>query len=516
MSRDTQNLPNALSKEEAKPTARYVYKYIVGGVVILYLALSLGSALTKRPWSDEAWFASPSLNLITDGSFGTDILETDGLSFRGMKERTYWIMPLYPLVQSGWYKAVGFGVVQMRSSAALWGLLALFACYVLVMELIADLRVALLTIVLLAFDYVFIMGASNGRMDMMCAALGLTALAAYVRLRERHLTRALAVSHTLVMLSGMTHFLGVLSLAGLLFLIVRYDLQRLQWRHAVVAVTPYLVGATFWGLYIMQDPTSFVAQFTANATTGNRMSSFTNPLASLQLEIYERYLRAYGWGAHDAGRSVMVVRFKIVTLLAYLASLLGVLLTPPLRNRSSIRTLLVLTAIYFTVLLVLDGQKLTLYLVHIVPLYTVLLAVWVVWCWTTRTFPRALIVLAVCGLTALTLGGVTLRIKADDYHRSFLPAARYLKSQSEAGATIMGSAELGFVLGFKSNLIDDVRLGYLSGKRPDYIVVDETYQRSFDSYRSNESALYGHISVTLGGESSIIYNENSYRIYSHR
>ena len=78
----------------------------------------------------------------------------------------------------------------------------------------------------------------------------------------------------------------------------------------------------------------------------------------------------------------------------------------------------------------------------------------------------------------------------------------------------MGSAELGLELGFGRNLIDDVRLGYLSGKTPDYIVVEETYQRSFDIYRMNEPQLYLHIHEALHGKSEVVYDHNYYKIYA--
>ncbi|MDX6270133.1 MAG: hypothetical protein QOD28_1356, partial [Acidobacteriota bacterium] len=40
------------------------------------LALAFGSALTKSPWSDEAWFAQAGLNLATRGEMTTPVLET--------------------------------------------------------------------------------------------------------------------------------------------------------------------------------------------------------------------------------------------------------------------------------------------------------------------------------------------------------------------------------------------------------------------------------------------------------
>src|ERR1022692_3578433 len=64
-------------------------------------------------------------------------------------------------------------------------------------------------------DFVFIMRAADGRMDMMSAALGYAALAAYLVLRNRSLNLAVFSAHSLVVLSGLTHPNGgLLSFAG--------------------------------------------------------------------------------------------------------------------------------------------------------------------------------------------------------------------------------------------------------------------------------------------------------------
>src|SRR5436309_2288758 len=83
-----------------------------------------------------------------------------------------------------------------------------------------------LTAALLAVDYSFVMGASFGCMDLMCAALGFAGLAAYLSLREKHFAWAVLVSHTLVAASGLTHFMGILHFAGLVFLTLYFDRRR--------------------------------------------------------------------------------------------------------------------------------------------------------------------------------------------------------------------------------------------------------------------------------------------------
>ncbi len=477
----------------------------------LFVALALASAVTKIPGGDEAWFASPSLNLIERGEMGTSVLE----GVPGIERRTYWVMPLSLLTQAVWYKAVGFGLLQMRATSALWGLVALLSLFCVVRELSGERRIAALAVALLSLDYVFITSASFGRMDMMCAALGFAGLAIFLRYRERNLLFAVGASQTLVVLSGLTHFNGILYFAGLVFLTLYFDRTRIGWRHIAVAAVPYIVGAGAWGVYILQEPSLFVEQFRGNATTGGRLSGLAAPWRGLQAELTNRYFVSFGFGPHSAGHSGPI-RLKILILVAYVVALAGVLATREIRAHRGLRALLLLTGIFFLIMALLDGQKLHYYLTHIVPLYTAILAVWIHRCWTRRlVVPRWLVAVCVAGFVALQVGGVLYRIKLDTYRNSYLPATAFLRQHTDARTLIMGSAILGVEMGFVDNLRDDVRLGYYTGRRPDVVVAEETYQKVFDDYRTLEPDYYRHIAEVLAG-CRVVYDRAAFKIYDCR
>jgi hypothetical protein len=78
----------------------------------------------------------------------------------------------------------------------------------------------------------------------------------------------------------------------------------------------------------------------------------------------------------------------------------------------------------------------------------------------------------------------------------------------------MGSAELGFGLGFDEHLIDDSYLGYYSGRRPDFIVVDEIYALSFQGSQVERPAIYAHINKLLTEDYKLVYDQALYRIYA--
>src|SRR5919205_2717156 len=186
-------------------TSRRLALSLAAAVVVIYLGLALGTSMSRRPWSDEGWFASPALNLATTGSMGSPVLDASSW-LPGINQYTYWVMPLHLVTQAGWYKIFGFSLLSLRMLSAFWGLVALASWFVIMRHLAEDRRIALLTSLLLALDYSFVMGASFGRMDVMCAALGFAGLTAYLTLRERHFAWAVMAGHTLVAASGLTHF----------------------------------------------------------------------------------------------------------------------------------------------------------------------------------------------------------------------------------------------------------------------------------------------------------------------
>src|SRR5262249_27324295 len=154
----------------------------------IYCAATVRIATTKEPFIDEGWFASPAYNLAFRGFMGDTVIEPTGTwlngELKGVHEYTYFVMPLDLLAQASWYRLTGFGLAQMRLLSALWGLLALAAWYVIVERITRSALAAAVTVFLLACDFTFLWSAADGRMDMMCIALGSAALAAYLALRE--------------------------------------------------------------------------------------------------------------------------------------------------------------------------------------------------------------------------------------------------------------------------------------------------------------------------------------------
>ena len=479
-------------------------------VGLLYVLLGSGSAFTKLPLCDEAWYANPAFNLSAGHSMGTTVLEAAGTPLHGLERHTYWVMPLYIVGQASVYELFGAGLLQTRLFSLGWGLILLVSWFVILRVLFRDRDgkyIALLGMFVMAIDSYLIAVGSTGRSDMMCAGLGSAALAVYLALRARSLFLALLLSDALVAASGMTHPNGILYLASLVLLVIYFDRRNIRWIHLGAAAAPYLVGAAIWSAYILQDPADFIAQFGSNART--RTSGMASPWAVIKGEAL-RYVNAYGLGSQSTG----LARIKVVMLLAYLAGIAGVLLSPSLRRDTPSRILLSMTAVTFALMVVIEGAKQDWYLVHIIPLFSALLAVWVFHCLKHRVLPASVVALAMTGFVAVNVGVVGWLLHRADYQSKYLPLVQFLRAAPNEHARIIGSAELGFQVGF-DRVNDDTRLGYYSRKTPDLIVVEQIYEGWFRKHESREPDVYRHVQATLATARKV-FDNGEYRVYSVR
>lgn len=481
----------------------------------LFLILTIGSSLTNRPQVDEAMFASPAYNLATKGFFGTTVLEIEGSPLTRIDQRTYWVMPLFLLNVSASFKAFGMSLFTMRLVSVFWGIVLLAAWYFIVLKLSDNRNIALLCLFLLAGNYTILDTASSGRMDIMSAALGFSALAVYLLWRERNLTTAIFLSQCFVVASGLTHPNGLFAFFGLIFTTLFLDFRRINLKCVAAALVPYLVGGAAFGWWVWQDAEAFRVQFVDNALMSGRMKSATSPLSGIIREFTEKYPHAYGLGANSGGHSGPIY-LKSLILIGYILGVLGVIFTKSLRQNRNYFLLLVLTAIYFVVMSLIDGQKQTPYLVHIVPFYCVLLAIWLEWAWQRRFVPRLPLISFVGALMILQIGGMALRIRQNTYGKVYQPAIEFLKENAGENETIMGSPTLGFALGFPDNLNGDPRFGYTTGKRPRLLVFDDESYNSWQESKEFYPEHYEYIPRLLNEEYKLVYENPAFKIYERR
>ncbi len=500
-----------------RSTTSHTHIFICLSILVVYLALTIGTALTEIPGTDEGYFANPAFNLVTRSSFATTIMETFSTPFAGIERHTYWIMPLQPLGLSIWYRLFGFSVFSTRSFSIVWGLVALVSWFIIVRSLFKRVPLGLLVLALLSCDYIFIVCASSGRMDIMSAALGFAGFAAYLSLRERSLAWAIFVSQSLIVMSGLTHPMGLLPFFGLICLSLYFDRKRIGFKQLAIALSPYAIGGLAWGAYILQDPTSFFNQFFANAimgsdeSTNSRFVGLLSPFTGLKLELTNRYFANFGFSRRDTSAT----HIKILFLALYVFGVLGSLFVREIRRLENYKILLLMTSVYFVGLTFIDSQKNYYYLVHIVPFYVTMCALFVSWCWARPSLVGKTLAVLLSAIGLVEIAGLTYRIRRDNYRNSFAPLATILKQKADA-ESIAANPGVAFGLGFPENVFHDPLFGYYSKKRWDYIVIDPETAETLIRCKDRNPETYEHTMQLLANEYTRAYEHRSYTIYSRK
>jgi hypothetical protein len=245
---------------------------------------------------------------------------------------------------------------------------------------------------------------------------------------------------------------------------------------------------------------------TANGTNG-RWTRTLNPLAIIWTEVVERYAVTFGLVTRGAAL------LKTYALAMYVAGIAGVIATPSLRRRHGIRILLLLTGVYFAGLCVFN-QKLSYYLVHIVPFYVALLAALIMHLWSTGGKPvRLLAAAAVAGLILVETAGIVAKARQRSYIAAEQKVISFVKANTGPNGPIMGTAALLYGFDFDPRLLDDMYLGLRSGRTPQAIIVDEPlYQHNYSGWLQQRPDDMKQILHRLG-QYRLAYNDGNYKVY---
>jgi 4-amino-4-deoxy-L-arabinose transferase-like glycosyltransferase len=488
----------------------------LGGIVALAVVLAICLMVARRPFCDEAWFASTAYNLLHHGRMGMTVLDPHGFVFaplvKDIDKYTFWVLPGYVLVQAAWYAIAGFSLLSMRTISLGFGVVALIAWFEIVRKLTRNRAVALLAVLLLGTEEHFTLAAAIGRMDMMCAALSLAGIAVYLHLRERNFRAALAASSVILAASVFTHPNGIMGVLTVVGMVLWRDRHHLSVANIALAAMPFFVCAALWGRYVLSAPDAFVSQMTAQAAIPHRFSLSLNPFASVSYEIQERYFPRYGF----LTRSPLAL-MRIV-LVIYGASIIAALAIPRLRRRPGVKPILLMLALNFGLLTCL--QKNYYYLIYVLPIYAGIVALTLWWLWENTLFARRVPKWAIIGIVllipALNISVSVTRFVHNDYSGRFIPAIEFLRQNMLPGDLVVGSGELAFGLGFDGAVVDDARLGFTSGKRPDFIVIEAFYGLMWMQwFKVYEPETYSYSRELLEHEYALILDQaqDDYRTY---
>lgn len=480
----------------------------VAVLAALWVTLAVELSLTRAPWSNEAWAAIPALNLCTHGAMYTSVLEFRNTWLKGLDHHTYWMMPLHLVTQAAWYKLLGFSLFKQRLLSVLFAGMLLAAWTRIVFLVSGDTTASLIFCILLAFENSVLNGAANGRMDMMCAALGSCGIALWLEFQTVSPAWAMIASHSLAAAAILTHPCGVLY-AAVLFLMV---ISMSNWRGLGLCLLPYAIGGALWAIYISQAPGDFKSQFLGNVSgfageylPRTREGGLTSPLLAIVSELRLRYVASYGW------ESSQVIWLALVGSAA-----LATMLIPNLRARIGIRILFISSVLVFLMMAIFEGLKFPHYIIHPLPFMAALAAAAIGSLWGTH---RKLRPALATGLLILVLPQLRLdrgNILLNPRGRTLVPVTDYLRTHKRDGQWIIGPAELGYELGFDSQLRDDVRLGYYSGLRPQFMVLPAWYRLWFEGAGTRDPALHAYLLSTLDRDYGLVFSRGEYRVYQIR
>lgn len=479
-----------------------------------FIASAVWIAYTAPPVEDEGWFASPAYNLIHHGHMGTSVLDPNGYILRpkfvGLETHTYWVLPADLVVQTVWYKAVGFGLLQMRFLSIIWGVLAIFATWVVVSRLVGDPRMADLAAVLLGFDLLFTEYGTMGRMDVMCVALGLGGQAVYMVLREKHFGWSLFLSHLLTAWSGLTHPNGVIPLVVLVILQAALDWKRVRLVYLALIALPYALSAAPYVLYILQAPAAFSAQIAANNVGGGRYYYLFHPIRGITEEI-TRYRVYYGLTA-DSNALAWAKGFVP-------AMLFGGLLFQAARFRELGRgeRLLLVCGVVPVVLLTFLNFKNAYYLIFGIPYLAANAACGFSTLWRGGGWRRWTAAVAVAGLLLVDAAttvkrGVALKARGTEFTeiadvvRPLLPSA---------GPKLTAMPQFAFLFGFDRVAQDDT-LGFFTGQRTNLVIDRPFTSQEVAEIGRLQPQVLAHRKKVLESEYDLLYRGPTFAVYRAR
>lgn len=483
--------------------------------VIVYLVLALWLARTKAPWCDEGWFANPAYNLAFRGNMGSNVLEPSGFYlnafFRGVQERTYYVMPAHLVALAGWFRVFGMSAFSARAYSICWGVLTLLVLFYILQQLFPDRRVAVLGTLFTAIDFIFLWSTADARMEAPANALALGSFAAYLYFRNRDFQQAVLWSQLLGACAVFTHPNAALVVLAVGIVAWRYDRERLKrgcWRYLALAAAPYLFFGLLWFSYILQSPLDFKAQFFANAAGrhSERFRRLIEPGVAIGTEIV-RHLAAYCIGGHWGG----VMRgWMVIVPLLYLPAVVW-FLWKWRQHQAPVRIFLTYLVAMVLAMTFLNGFKGYFYLIYVVPLYNAVLAAWLLSLWSRSKDAKYVAVTVGVAFAALQLSNSILHIRADEYHRDYEPTVRELARDHAQGKSIVGTAALGFGMEF-SGFSDDERLGMYSGLDPDVLVLDRSYRNFAGFFERDEPPVFAHIVKTLSTKYRVAAQHGSFWI----
>lgn len=204
-------------------------------------------------WDSEVFHLQPSQNFAEGKGAGTPALDD---LLPGIRERTYWQLSFYFVVQGVWGKIFGFDLLTARWLSRILGAIGLLLLFGLARQWGLPVGVSILCVLWTALDLAYQYASNFARPDALNAVFLLLALLTFtagMQKGENHFFVTAGVGATLAMLM---HPIAVPVVAVLWATLA----LRRQFSGLLLFSIPIATGVLAWLAYALQDWSSFVGQ----------------------------------------------------------------------------------------------------------------------------------------------------------------------------------------------------------------------------------------------------------------
>ena len=473
------------------------------GAFALFLTLAISFSLTRGPWWDEGVFADVAVTFRNSGHLRSSVLASFSYDDLPAVDRyMYWQLPGYLIALGGWFHLGPVSAQWMRMLSVLSGCIFAAAWFLFVRAISRNETLALLVASVVMLDNACVAASSNGRMDMLCAALGEAALAAYVSLRESHINRAAVVAGCFGAACLFTHPMALIPNVCLTML-MQQDWRKFRANSIALFAAPYLICAAFWLRYLMQAPQLFLAQ--ARNVSAYRVGGPLFILRNIANDLGERYLQFY-FAPHSGSH-----KLKIFSLLFGFVGFLVLAFYREMRRQPLTKLLLSFALVAYLGLAALDDLKFPYYFVYVTPIFSACGAVWLYQTFHRSSHVRWISAWLPAAFVLATVANTTYYIRRNDLRNDYQPVVKFVKANLAPGDIVMGPSELGFALGFGPPLVDDCTLGFTSGIEPKLFVMYPVcrmpgYSPFIASWSRRQLATNYHMVLEHGGYAVYLRN----------
>ena len=284
-------------------------------VLAVALFVYIGAGLVAAVHDDEPLFADPAHSAVSGFGFRAPVLS--GL-LPGAETRLMWQPPGYLLGLAGWFRLVGFGLVEGRLFSAIGTAVAVATVYATARRLASRRWVAVLAASVVAASPWTVQAATTIRPDAWCAAFFAGALAALISWWKTGSRRTAAV--VVVAASGalLIHPIGAIATITVVLCLALSRRLLLAISFAVaVAATVSLI----WALYVTPYWSLFASQMIAQSSrkSGHTFGLLEGSARPWGYVLVLLILGIAAWRWRRGGRARLVLAAAAVAALAGLA-----------------------------------------------------------------------------------------------------------------------------------------------------------------------------------------------------